>query len=162
MNAKYINWLLDRIRFNKKGYDILIEYMFLTPFKCVIDRDENRINDAYSLLSEYNGNVNSKCLSVLEVLAALAIRIDDEYIGDPIEPNPSFIFWKMCCNLGLNKLDDKHFDERKYYNIINKWMNRDFLSNGVGGIFPLEHPSIDQRDIEIWAQMQEYLSENYI
>lgn len=157
---EYYSWLMDRVGFTRKGYDQLFLYLFSVPFSCVIDRDMNRMEDAKSLIYEYGENV-LEYISVLEVLIALAIRIDDEYIGDPADPNPDIIFWEMICNLGLNKFDDKHFNVRDVFTIIDDWMKRRFDYDGTGSIFPLKDPHQDQTKIELWSQLQEYLSENY-
>ena len=33
--------------------------------------------------------------------------------------------------------------------------------NGTGGLFPLKRPRVNQRRVEVWYQMSEYLMENY-
>ena len=38
---------------------------------------------------------------------------------------------------------------------------REYSDNGHGGLFPLKNPKKDQRKVEIWYQMTEYINENY-
>lgn len=159
----YFEWLLDRVGFRRKGYTQLMLCLFNIPFEAVIERDNNRMDDAMSLRSEYGqfSYFMEGIPNVLEVLIALAIRIEDEYIGDPSDLDPEPIFWEMCCNLGLERYTDRFFNSDRVYEIIVDWLDRDFDPNGEGSIFPIKNPSQDQRDVEIWSQMQEYLSENY-
>lgn len=167
----YLRWLLNKIHFTKKNYKSLMECLNDICFSYSIARDESRVDDAYELREEFLDYIGIEgdfeySPTVLEVLIALSIRIDNEYIGDPSNPNPSFIFWEMIENLGLDEYTDS-----KYYrygiplNIIDEiiftWLERRFDRDGEGSIFPLRHPSQDQRKIEIWSQMQEYLSENF-
>lgn len=161
-SIKYIDWLLRTVRFNKPGYTRLIHCLFEIPYEAIIVRDENRIDDALSLRSEYPRNYNENGdPNVLEVLVALALRIDEEYIGDPSDPSKANIFWEMLCNLELDKQTDIHFDEELVYEIIEGWLSRDFGYDGEGSPFPIKYPIQDQTKIELWFQAQEYLSENY-
>lgn len=164
MRDDYFDWLLDKIDFNRRGYNDLMQTLFEIPFVIIIDRDKNRELDAMDLFYEYidsRTSIYRSYISVLEILIALAIRIDNEYIGDPSDPNPEHIFWEMCCNLGLEKYTNRKFNYDSVRSIIEEWLYRDFDYDGEGSIFPIKDPIQDQRKIEIWSQMQEYLSENY-
>lgn len=162
----YGDWLLDKVNFRRKGYSKLMNELFDITFTAINPHDENRIEDAISLREEFlniagiNGGFDRE-VNVLEVLVALAIRIEDEYIGDPGNPDPSYIFWEMCCNLELDFYTDVRFSYNSIHSIVEPWVLRDFEYDGEGSIFPIKHPIQDQRRIEIWSQMQEYLSENY-
>lgn len=167
--ADYRNWLLEQVQFMKKGYDLLMTELHNSPFEFSVDHDENRAEEGLELrdefLSEYGllSVIDFKMeeCSVLEMLVALAIRIDNEYTGEPGEPHPEIIFWEMVSNLGLDKCTDRRFRKDFVYKVLSIWIKREFERNGVGSIFPLKHSRRDQRDIEIWAQMNEYLTENY-
>lgn len=159
MMDEYFEWLINRVGFSRRGYDQLLYFLYTVPFRYVLDRDRYRADDAFSLADEFG--IDRGYVSVLEVLIALAIRIDDELIGDPSDPKPNKIFWEMCCNLHLDEYNNKKFNVQKVQNILLKWMERDFNSDGYGSIFPLDDPRQDQRKLEIWSQLQEYLSENY-
>lgn len=162
----YKDWLLDKINWDRRGYDKLMHTLHNIPFEWSNYRDENRAYDGtalrYEFLDRYDirGDFDEVPM-VLEVLVGLAIRIENEYIGDPSSQNPSYIFWEMCCNLELDKYTDRFFDADSIYEIVEGWLDRDFSYDGEGSIFPIKNPIQDQRKIEIWSQMQEYLSENY-
>lgn len=167
MWSDYGEWLVNRIGFNRPNYILLMAKLHNTPFSFLVDRDDNRASDGESLRDDFGNELGfrsvsfDKGCSVLEMLVALSIRMDWEYIGDPRDEHPEKIFWEMLCNLGLDKYPDGRFDETKIDIILRKWLDRDFNKNGYGSIFPLRNPKRDQTKIEIWLQMNEYLSENY-
>lgn len=164
---EYGIWLLNHVRFHKKGYSHLMRQLHNTPFIFVLARDENRADDGIVLREEFYREKDIEAgvydhrddCSVLEMLVALAIRITDEYIGDPSETHPETIFWEMVYNLGLDVFNDRYFDADEVSHILDRWMTRDFLYDGTDSIFPVNRPRRDQRKIEIWSQMNEYLTE---
>lgn len=164
---EYGVWLLHRVGFHKKNYILLMEELHKCPFEFFIEHDDNRAGDGISLRDEYGAELGfsgvsfSQNCSVLEMLVALAIRIEDEYTGNPEDEHPEKIFWEMICNLKLDQFTDRAFQEEDVYLILKKWITRDFNKNGYGSIFPLKHTNRDQTKVEIWSQMNEYLMENY-
>ena len=164
---EYGLWLVHRVGFRKFGYMQLMDQLHNTPFIYILERDQNRADDGIVLREEFYREKDidigvydhrDDC-SVLEMLVALAIRITDEYIGDPAEIHPEQIFWEMIGNLGLNWYRDKRYNDDDVEFILDDWLNRCFEPDGRGSIFPLKHPHQDQRRIEIWSQMNAYLSE---
>ena len=141
--------------------------LFDSPFEVILDKDSDRISDCLALRGQYfyeigiNGDFSNKEVSILELLISLAIRIDNEYIGNPNDPHPEIIFWEMICNLGLNKFDNSHYNGDKIYRILGNFVSRQYDFNGNGGIFPLKNVCFDQKDVEIVGQMKAYLSEKY-
>lgn len=160
---KYKQWLLKKVGFDDNHYKKLIQFLDQTNYIWNIDWDENREMDGRYLREECNLDLNpmDAPVSVLEVLIAFAIRIDDEYLGDPRDPHPEVIFSEMLDNLGLLYYDDSHFSWSAIQNSLRVWLNREFEPNGVGSPFPLRHPPYDQREIQLWDQMNAYISENY-
>lgn len=165
---QYQSWLVQKVCGRRKRYNQLMSYLHRTDFVSRIGRDANREDDGMQLRNDFCEENNlplylfdyQRC-SVLEMLAALAIRIDDEYIGDPNRPDPGNIFWEMIQNLELDHYTDRRFEEKEVHNIVHKWLFRDFDPNGDGSIFPLKYARKDQTKIEIWDQMNAYISENY-
>ncbi|MGE5418510.1 MAG: hypothetical protein ACM3N1_00240, partial [Accumulibacter sp.] len=74
-------------------------------------------------------------------------------------------FWELMENVGLNKFtDDDYFDmggTLKINHILGTVLGRTYKRNGEGGLFPIKKTIKDQKKIEIWYQMCEYLNENY-
>lgn len=166
----YGEWLIWRVKFDLDGYDKLMELLHDIPFIYFINGDENRAIDGKMLREEYLSedmrsidlfDVNYEECSILELLVGLSIRIDNEWIGEIDEEHPNEIFWEMLENLGLNRSTDSSFNSEFVLKTIDIWINRKFDRNGIGSIFPLMSGRRDQRRLEIWEQMQEYISENY-
>lgn len=163
----YRDWLINLCHFNKKGYDELLTQLHFSPFEVILDRDDNRVQDGLSFRQQFlnengiNGDFYDHPCGILEVLVALSIRIDNEFVGNPVDPHPEMLFWMMICNLGLDKFDNKHYNSDFIYEILGRFVSRQYDFNGNGGIFPLKNARNDQRKNEIWNQMLAYVSENF-
>lgn len=165
--SDYKDWLLWRVHFSRPKYGNLMNFLHNTDFRWSVPHDENRAADGTMYRDEFfescsvnKGDFNRPC-SVLEMLVGLSIRIDNEYIGDPAEEKPDIIFWEMIENLELDRYNNSHWDSESVDEIITGWLDREFSSDGEGSIFPIKDPFRDQRDIEIWSQMNDYIEENY-
>ena len=164
---EYYIWLLKHVHFNDNRYDLLMQQLFDSPFEVILDRDVNRIDDCLSLRGQFfyeigvNGDFSNKKPCILELLISLAIRIDNEYLGNPDDPHPEFMFWEMICNLKLDKFDNSHYNCDEIYKILGIFVGRQYDFCGRGGIFPVKSRVSDQRELEIVSQMKAYLSENY-
>lgn len=159
---EYREWLLKTCQFGNPNFTKLMNYLLLYPFTVIIPFDQNRVLDAKALRDGY-GLYNGP-ISVLEVLIALAIRMDREFVGYPGSPNPQIMFWEFLSNLGLTRFDDTHYystEQIKVSTIVKRFVNRLYDQNGVGGIFPLHRTDRDQRQLELWSQMNEYIMERY-
>lgn len=165
---KYGEWIICRRLHSASAYEVygdMLMQLHETVFEYPLERDQNRAKDGVRLRDEYGKlphdiENNAPC-SVLEMLAALSIRADDEWIGTMGDPRPEEFFWEMIRNLGLDFFDYKNFNKAAVDHIITVWMYRDFAQNGEGSPFPLRHPNSDQRDELIWSQMMAYFTENY-
>lgn len=168
---QYYEWLLDKIGLDerRKMYRRVLLLLHHKEFVAVLDMDQNRIEDGLYLRNIFKedakndniGVLNENPCSVLEVLVALAIRIDEEYLGDPNHPHPEIIFWEMFTNLGLDDFFNQDYDKEDVDYILENWMYRNYESNGDGSPFPLRQSEGDVRELEIWDHMQHYLFENY-
>lgn len=69
-------------------------------------------------------------------------------------------FWEMIRNLGLKGMYDLNFNEDKAREIIDIFLDREYLPDGEGGLFIIRDPrnryGEDMRELEIWTQMQWY------
>ena len=79
-------------------------------------------------------------------------------MDDPEKDNGlSKWFWTMVDNLGLGSMDDANFDEEYSRFVIFRFLNREYSSNGEGGLFVINNCKYDLREVEIWQQMCWYL-----
>lgn len=167
----YELWILKNVlklsRSITNFYRPLFTCLHNTPFHWRVDDDRNRATDGmyqrnwfYEECGFSNHLFDAKSCSVLEMLTALAVRMDNEYTGIPGEPDPSGIFMEMLNNLGLLDVPSRNFGKFDgTAEILDKWMNREYEPNGKGGIFPLDHITVDQRIQPIWNQMNSYVTE---
>lgn len=125
--------------------------------------DRNRAADGIDLRYKYgcdNDILDEPC-SILEMLIALAVRIENQIMNDyDSGDRTSQWFWLMLTNLGLNRMDDDHYDEETVDWFLDRFLNREYDCNGEGGgLFILERPFDDLREVEIWVQANWYLGE---
>ena len=170
---RYFNWICDVVcdgrRHKRASYRKLLHYLFNKEFYPIIDMDDNRAGDgielryrfayqhmhSYAMIDEY---FDDKPCSILEMMAALVLRIVENIVDDPDNGAPSGEwFWDMIDNLGLGNLSDSVWDEEYADEVINRFLNREYEPTGEGGLFTVKHCRQDMRDVEIWYQMCWYL-----
>lgn len=172
----YFHWLVSLIddrSITKGHYEFLLWLHTEEEFYSTLPNDENRAIDGMTLRDNFDRdnatmvyamlhNEKQSC-SMLEFLVALAQRID--YVLLDLENTHQYpkYFWMMVNNLGLHifKKSDMNVEEQKYLNekILRRFLERRYTATGTGGLFPLKMPKKDQRNVEIWYQMQSYISE---
>lgn len=175
----YYPWLLDLIVPNPNNHDyfLLIKDLFKKDFKWYVPNDDNRAFEAknlrerfcddHGLFYEYEYEHFNPEISILELLIGLSYRCESIMADSEQNENMTMRdwFWKLISNARLDE-----FTDQEYYvlngrlvvdNILDKIINRTYHRNGVGGLFPLKHYKKDQRKIELWYQMSNYLVENY-
>lgn len=179
VNQDYFEWLCDLVNVDQedKSWWILLKDLHKKQFYSLIPHDENRASDGVELREEFLRDncwypkyieIEGEC-SVLEMLIGLARRIDFE-MSDPYHDSTCdqtiYWFWEMIDNLGLITFSDDRYADCKgvcYVDeIIDRFLKRDYSWNGEGGLFPLKNSHEDQRKVEIWYQMNAYLSERGI
>lgn len=157
LNPSRTNWSLA-LQLHKK------EFVWLVP------NDDNRAADGRALrllfLQENKirepdpGWLNAGC-SMLEMLIGLSLRL--HFITSEA---PSDWFWKLLENIGIDisASNDRRWSaglEAEIDNILNRVIWRTYSTNGEGGLFPLPNTDRDQRHVEIWYQMSEYLVDDF-
>lgn len=168
LRNRYFDWLCDlvcRQRYSKAiSFRKLLTRLHETEFTYLIPRDKNRAMDGIDLRwrfsLEYNldsGGLDGPC-SVLEMMVALAIRCEEDYMDDPgVGDRTGQWFWGMIVNLGLGSMTDTRYDERVVDDILQRFLNREYEPDGKGGLFTVRNCNFDLRDVEIWVQMCYYL-----
>lgn len=171
-NDAYFDWLYKSVCDRRVGYYSYM-YLFKTlhskEFIVNIPNDINRAIDGSDLRYRYVTHLKesrniisdidlSEPCSILEMLIALSIRceetiMDDTQYGD----RTGQWFWSMLNNLGVGKMSDDVFDERKVSKVIENFLNGNYSPNGEGGLFYIPNCSIDLSKQEIWLQLCWYL-----
>ena len=67
-------------------------------------------------------------------------------------------FFDMITNLGLIHEDDSRIDIGYAKQRIERFLDRDYCSNGEGGLFVVRNTGRDLRTIDIWYQAMWYLN----
>lgn len=169
---EYFEWLysfVDNRRFHRDiSYRRLMIFLYNEPFRWTIPRDENRAIDGDNLKKRYaiemgfdsgyfTDDLNNYC-SVLEVIIALALRMEETIMDDPrIGNRTSQWVWEMIGSLGLSDMTDERFNEHHVYNIVRNFLNRNYYPDGRGSLFHIPNCQYDLRGTEIWIQMLWYL-----
>lgn len=164
MRLTYFRELLKIIdRTSVKTYKKTLKRLFDTPFEYTMYMDKNRYLDGESLRARLGYDDLDEDVSVLEMMVALALRMEEDIMTDPkYGDRTSQWFWKMFNSLGLNRYDDDNYDEQDVDDIIDDFLDRKYKSNGKGGLFTFnKKPLRDPREVEIWDQMQWWVSEYY-
>lgn len=176
LDERYFNWLYSKIgavsnRNPSRSHWLLAEQLFRKPFLWFVPNDDNRIKDGQALRDEFLKEEGLKpraigkdwleieC-SMLEMLIALSRHCAYQGYGEPIE-----WFWRMLENLSIAQYNDDAIHPRVQEaidRIMNTINDRDYTSDGRGGLFPLRDPQMDQTKIELWYQMSEYLMEDQV
>lgn len=159
----YFNWLHAKVMLNEPPYHSyfrLLYTMYHTEFVWLLSGDDNRHQDGIALRTEFIQQIKldidsswfDEGCSILEMLIAFSKRAEFQ-----TEITSSAWFWELINNLGLSDHYDEAFIEEEVENILYDFVWRIYDSDGSGGLFPLKHPSEDQRKVEIWYQFSEYL-----
>jgi hypothetical protein len=167
----YLIWLYEqvgdvKVQSRARTYWDLFRQLYSIEFVWFIPNDDNRAQDGLCLREQFLEDrgmdifdvdpdwMGSDC-SFLEMLVALARRLSFEAEGEP-----SLWFWHMIENIGLENCTDLgKYDQGKVDTIVRDVIFRTYDYDGHGGLFPLRRARSDQRETEIWYQMNEYLLE---
>lgn len=166
---EYLYSYVDTKRYHRNiSFRELMAQLHETPFNWTIPKDANRAEDGLDLRRRYaidmgfdsdyfEDYLDGSC-SVLEVMIALAIRIEETIMDDPSVGNrTSQWFWEMVVSLGLGSMTDDNIDEEYVESVIERFLDRDYEPNGKGGLFTIPNCPYDLRDAEIWFQAMWYL-----
>lgn len=172
-SQRYKAWLFRSWGF--EGYSQLFDILHSTEFVWKLPMDSNRGSDGRHLRVLYEDISNTSMdveeleypCSFLEMLIALAETMNSVVYQPGTGKDAKYWLWLMLDNIGLGDCDDIWFDETAnpssfVQNRIDDVMLRRYSPNGEGGIFPLYEPKQDQRDVELWYQLNNYVIENQL
>lgn len=159
----YFRWLRSLVGSTRNGnpertYSLLFEQMHNKPFRWFVPNDDNRLADGAGLREEYFGEIDRRYEpSFLEVLIGLCHRASFESDAETSEWMGEFLR-----NMGLDEWNDSFYmdhDPDHVDVIMTRVINREYDIDGRGGLFPLDDPMYNQREVELWYQMSAYLLE---
>lgn len=173
IKTEYFNHLVEMVC-NKKHHRVdyipLLDLLHSMKFEYFIDMDANRAADGEYLrkkwlqsegIYEYLYVFDDEKASVLEVLIAIAERLEFQ-VGDIMKgDHTADKFWEILRNLDIEKYDSGNFKPLNIKEKVRNWMYRKYKKNGFGSIFPCEKCEKDMRNLQIWDQMSVYMMEKY-
>lgn len=170
----YFEYLLtiledERVEVLGEVLDILSE----SEFKVVVERDGNRVEDVAVLRNKFLNNIDyefseddiaelmSEHVSVLEILMVMSEHMHDVTFNADSELGLYHWFWTLLYHLSLDSFTNPVEDEEIWSikNFIETFVNREYEFNGTGGLYPLNFPEKDQREVELFYQMQAWFLE---
>jgi hypothetical protein len=147
----------------------LCRQMHKKMFRWTVPNDDNRAADGKFLRVEFISDTGAQpdpdwmelpC-SFLEMLIALCKRgaFEAGY-------TQQWWFFDILHNLRLIDYNDRMHvwrtgDSAFVDRMLTRVIHRQYGPNGMGGLFPLRHPTQDQTKVEIWYQMSAYILENF-
>lgn len=173
LDDMYFEWLYSSIgavrnRNPNRSYWELCKQLYKKEFTWIVRNDENRAEDGRDLRDEFISDWEIQVIdpewlelgcSVFEMLVALSRRASFETSEEPDE-----WFWRMLENLDLRQYTDAVYGDIVRDDVevtLDRVIERTYDRNGVGGLFPLQKASRNQRKVELWHQMSSYIVENH-
>lgn len=161
----YLDWLYSKVGRQAENLDHfrLMKKLYCREFVMLVPNDDNRCKDGLQLRSEFLKTDRSlrptrlwldEGCSVLEMLIGISRHLSFEMDGDV-----GGWFWHLIENLGLARWHDRRWNGRVVDQAIERLVWRQYSYDGNGGLFPLQEPHEDQRDVELWFQMESYMLE---
>lgn len=173
LDEQYLTWLYSQVssvkaKNKERTYWSLLRQLYSKAFFWFVPNDDNRVEDGRDLRYEFIESrriesvdhewLNLEC-SVLEMLLGLSRRLSFETEGESRE-----WFWHLIDNLGLINCNDSWYKTKSHSEPVDdkleRLIYRTYEYDGAdGGLFPLSHPTQDQRNVEIWYQLSAYILE---
>lgn len=171
LDEQYFTWLYSQVgsvklRNRSRTHWSLARQMHRKEFIWLIPNDDNRVEDGKDLRYEFleaceiyetDPDWLGLGCSMLEMMIALSRRLSFEADGEP-----RVWFWHLIEMLDLEQYNDRNFDrlaEQRVDEALDQVIWRTYSPNGRGGLFPLNHATRDQREVELWYQLNAYLLE---
>lgn len=172
IEKEYFEWIYSLVRCKKKrgSYRKLLTLLHSIDYRYSIPMDGNRAEDGTDLryrfalandISDHAAAAELDCrpCSVLEMMTALCVRCEENIMDNPEFGNRTAQwFMEMLESLGLSKMTDSHFREREARDIVERFLDREYAKDGVGGLFTIPNCPFDLRCVEIWYQAMWYLN----
>lgn len=172
LESEYYDWIYTLLCENRCAgrhtYHKLLGYLHSVPFRYVINRDADRLEDGLSLRRRfaYCNDLDEESVvytlrrnqcSVLEMMVALCMRCEDVMDDPAIGDRTAQWFWQMIITMGLGSMTDIRFDIEAVEAAVEDFLSRKYEPDGRGGLFKIKRCNADLRRIDIWTQMLWYM-----
>ncbi len=172
---EYFEWLYGIVCGDRHSVAVTFRKLLIvlhgTEFRYYVSRDENKAVDGmdlryrFAVVNNY-GHLTDEVVemlagpcSILEMMVALAIHCEEDIMDDPAYGDRTRQwFWNMVVNLGLGAMTDYNFDKEYIYEVLDRFLNRNYAPDGRGGLFTVRGCDVDLRTVEIEYQMLWYLN----
>ena len=181
LKTEYLCYLMNRAQIDAEGtygYSKLCEKLQNTEFLPILDMDENRCSDCRDLRHDYAdaydeeaGDILDGLLSengtMMELFLVMAEKMEYELAGSQYEAGTGKWFKELLQNCGLLDAwngrfeDDEKDTDEQVSSILDTVIFRKMGWDGEDGMYPLQWPREDQRELELIIQMNRYIEENY-
>lgn len=169
---RYTFWLSDIIggaKYHSMTLQTLLDIEFYSNNH---EMDKNRMSDAIALRRSYiekNKIQDDKFYytspSVLEVLIALIVRIENDILSEENNISSEYLFNMFLENLNIDFIYDWDWNDTQETYIrerVSEFLDRKYNPDGSNGnIFVINNPpkDLDLRKKDIWTQLQWWLRE---
>lgn len=167
VEMNYLRWLCDDVGLDYERYKDVASTLLYFKFDDSLENDVNRTWDAIAnrreFETEYDVEVDiwKEHCGLLEMMVVLARRAADIMYEDADEDRTEYYFWVMFSNLGLDKFGGIRYNHQKVIHICQILNERKYSSDGKGGLFRFKNPPGVPNEVEIWSQLNWYLTEKY-
>ena len=166
--TNYLRWLCDDVGLPYNEYKDVASTLLYFLFDDRVDNDINRTWDAIANREDFEHEYdvivdvgNNDACGLLEMMVVLARRAADIMYDSYEEDKTEHYFWEMFSNLGLDKFGGSKYNHQKVAHICQILNNREYSANGKGGLFRVSVPPRPMNEVEIWSQLNWYLTEKY-
>lgn len=163
MDNKLFEWISELM--GCTNHTRLLRTLFDIEFVPTIDMDNNRVFDGVQVRYEFgevhniprediDDPLDQNVCSVLEMMVGLSMRIEESIMNDAdYGDRTSMWFWMMIKSLGLYIETDDRIEDGYVRHTIERFMDREYMPTGVGGLFTVNNSDRDMTKLEIWDQM---------
>lgn len=171
IKEQYFEWMVRKVKGQSRRR--VLEVLDNIAFTYLMPRDGNRYEDGVSLRYRFGkemripeaviaNELDHASCTVLEMMIALAIRCEEEYMYVPTSGDRSYVWFDdMLKSMDLYQMTDNHFVQPYVVDHVFTMMNRRYDQNGHGGLFTVGRPGVDMRNEEIWNQAMWHISSQY-
>lgn len=179
---EYFEYICEVLHCDSNGeyymFSQLIERLWKTPYVTSNEYDLNRWSDGvsyrrqfawkcdypYSVIDRHPllGNEDVFGCRMLEMMVALANKMEETLLDNWKEDRTYIWFWRMVTSLRLYEFDDSRFESVAVDEIIDRFMRGLYAPDGTGDLFTIYELGYDCRDHQIFDKMQKWVHENMV